>query len=805
MKANEANLLRFLDSTKQFILPIFQRRYSWEKRHCEQLWDDVLRVGENEDIPSHFLGSIVSIGDGSPTVPKFLVIDGQQRLTTLALLLSTLGRAIEVKNVDIRMDRSRLEGYYLFNDKEEGELRYKQLLTPHDKDTLIQLLEDGEASDNTSLLVENYRFFEDKLKRVDLETVYKGIQKLMVVDIALDSRSDNPQLIFESLNSTGLSLSQADLIRNYVLMGQESNIQNRLYETYWYPMEQSFGTEYAKRFDLFIRDYLTLKTRQIPNKGQVYENFKRYVADKREPEALEAIIKEIVHYAKHYVRIALLEETDRELRACLEDLHALKVEVVFPFLLGIYEDYTQEQIEKPEVIETLRLIESYVFRRVICDIPTHGMNKIFMALTGKIDKSNSLQNLKTAFSLMTGTHRFPSDREFQREFLIKDVYHLRTRDYLLRKLENDGRKEPIRVEDYTIEHVMPQMLSEEWQPELGESWREVHEKYLHTIGNLTLTGYNSELSNNTFIDKQLMEGGFLDSPLRLNENLREAERWDETAIVNRAEMLLGKACKIWPDHGIPREMRQEQRGDWTLDDHHHLTGEMMELFQQLRRRILNLDASVSEQITKFYIVYRTNRNFVAIQPQARRLRISLNLPFPDIDDPQGLCRDLTNIGHYGVGDVEVGLYSADEFQLGYIMSLIRQAFGRQREAQQKQRGDWTLADHHHLNGERLKLFHQLQRHILNLDDSVSEGITKRYIGYSMNTIFVALRPQAKRLLLLLNLPFSNINDPRGWCRDVTNVSRDAIGDVAVGISAVDELDYIMFLIRQAFERQIGDR
>ena len=678
MKANEANLLRFLDSTKQFILPIFQRRYSWEKRHCEQLWDDVGRVGKNEDIPSHFLGSIVSIGDGSPTVPQFLVIDGQQRLTTLSLLISALGRAIEAKNVDIRIDRSRLEGYYLFNDREDGDLRYKQLLTPHDKDTLIQLLDDGEAFDNTSLLVENYRFFEDKLKRADLEMVYRGIQKLMIVDIALDSRSDNPQLIFESLNSTGLSLSQADLIRNYVLMGQEPKIQSKLHETYWYPMEQSFGTEYAKRFDLFIRDYLTLKTRQIPNKGQVYESFKRYVADKREPEALEAIIKEIVNYSKHYVRIALLEEADRELRACLEDLHALRVEVVFPFLLGIYEDYMQGQIEKAEVIKTLRLIESYVFRRAVCDIPTHGLNKIFMALTGKIDKSNSLQNLKIAFSRMTGAHRFPLDNEFQREFLIKDVYHLRTRDYLLRKLENDGRKEPIRVEDYTIEHVMPQTLSEEWQPELGESWREVHEKYRHTIGNLTLTGYNPELSNRSFKEKQGIPGGFRDSPLRLNESLREAGRWDETSIVNRAEMLLEKACKIWSDHGVPREMRQEQRGGWTLAEHHHLNGERMELFQRLRRCILNLDAAVSERITKFYIAYRFNTRFVSIVPQATRLLLYLSLPFPDIDDPQGVCRNVTNVGHYGLGDVEVGLYSANGFEFDYIMFLIHQAFEKQR-------------------------------------------------------------------------------------------------------------------------------
>ena len=817
MKANEANLLRFLDSTKQFILPIFQRRYSWEKRHCEQLWEDILRVGENEDIPSHFLGSIVSIGDGSPTIPKFLVIDGQQRLTTLSLLLSALSRAIEKKNIDIRIDRSRLEGYYIFNDREEGELRYKQLLTPHDKDTLIQLLETGEASDNTSLLVANYQFFEDKLKRVDLETVYNGIQKLMIVDIALDSRSDNPQLIFESLNSTGLSLSQADLIRNYVLMGQEPNIQNKLYETYWYPMEQSFGTEYAKRFDLFIRDYLTLKTRQIPNKGQVYESFKRYVADKKQPETLEAIIKEIVHYSKHYVRIALLEEADRELHGCLEDIHALSVEVVFPFLLGLYEDYMQSRIEKTEVIGTLRLIESYVFRRAICGIPTHALNKVFAALTGQIDKDNYLQSLKTVFSRMTGVQRFPSDNEFKREFLIKDVYNLRTRNYLrnylLPKLENHGRKEPIRVEDYTIEHVMPQTLSEEWQSELGESWRETHEKYLHTIGNLTLTGYNSELSNNTFIDKQLIEGGFLDSPLRLNENLRKAEQWDETAIVNRAEMLLEKACKIWPDHGVPREIRQKQKGDWTLADHHHLIGEMLELFQQLGQRVLKLDASVREQITKYYIGYSMNTTFVTIYPQATRLRLLLNLPFSDTNDPQGVCRDLAHMDHHQLGDIEVGLYSTDE--LDDIMFLIHQAFekqkgarqeqGKQKGVRQEQRGDWTLADHHHLTGEIMKLFQQLQERILNLDTSVSEGITKLYIGYRMTTAFVVIFPQAQRLRLLLNLPFSDLNDPQGMCRDLSHTGHHELGDIEVVLSYAAELDYIMFLIQQAFQRQIASR
>ena len=487
-------------------------------------------------------------------VPQWLVIDGQQRLTTISLLLSALGRTIEARQVEIGIDRERIEDYYLFNLREEGELRYKQRLTQHDKETLVQLLERGQAADNSSPLVASYRFFDRQLKRadpVDLKAVYEGVQKLIIIDIVLNPQADDPQLIFESLNSKGTELSQADLIRNYVLLGQEPDLQNRLYETYWYPLEQSFGTEYAKRFDSFIRDYLTLTTQQIPNKRQVYESFKRYVADKKEPEALEAVIKEIVHYSKHYIRIALLEETDREFRACLADIHTLGVEVVFPYLLGIYEAYSRGVMKKVDVIEIFRLIESYVFRRVICGIPPNSLNEFFALLAGtvlaRID-DETVHWLKNDLGMLSGIRKifhFPSDNEFKQEFLIKDVYHLRICDYLLRKLESYGHEELIGIEDCTIEHVMPQKLTDEWQAELGDDWSEVHEKYLHAIGNLTLTGYNPELSNRSFNQKQEMPGGFRDSPLRLNRSLAQVERWNETSIVKRAEMLSEKACKIW--------------------------------------------------------------------------------------------------------------------------------------------------------------------------------------------------------------------------------------------------------------------
>ena len=628
MKANEVNLLKFLQGPKQFLIPIFQRRYSWEKRHCDQLWKDIMRVGKDKNAHAHFLGSVVYMEHGLysvSTIPQLLVIDGQQRLTTLSLLLSALGKAVEARGVEIGITQRRLENYYLFNADEDDQYRYKQLLTRRDNGTLIQLLENKELPvDASPRLLENYRFFEEKLQSENLEVVYEGLQKLMIVDISLNRDYDNPQLIFESLNSTGLDLSQADLIRNYVLMGQERNIQNRLYEDYWVPMEDSFGDEYTKRFDRFIRDYLTLKTRRIPNIRSVYEHFKNEVDNKEQFEALEATISEITRYSRYYVRIALLQEDDPEFLACFEDIQALNVETVFPFLLEVYEDYMQDQLEKGEVIEILRLIESYIFRRTICGIETRGLNKIFATLMLKIDKSNYLESLKRAFVQMPSSQRYPSDTEFKENFCIKDVYNFQPCGYLLRKLENHGHdREPIRLEDCTIEHVMPQTLSEQWKTELGENWEEVHEKHLHTIGNLTLTGYNSELGNHAFIDKQLMDGGFLDSPLHLNRSLAEVEQWNEMAIVDRAEMLAEKAREIWPYHGVAQELREKQDSYWTLADHHHLTGEMMELFQQSRRQILNLDDLVTEQITKRYIAYRLNTSFVSIIPRASRLLLYL--------------------------------------------------------------------------------------------------------------------------------------------------------------------------------------
>lgn len=552
MRATVTPILDFLEGSKQFVIPIYQRTYSWKKEQCQRLWDDVLRMGVNPESSSHFFGSIVYMEPEEPqnigAVRQLLIIDGQQRLASLSLLLSGLCKIVKEQDIDIGITPNQLSSFYLFNGNRADESRYKQLLTRGDKETLIHLLEDRELPEGFStLLKENHRFFLSQLKGVDLKIVYKGIQRLKIVDIMLTRGQDNPQLIFESLNSAGLPLSQSDLIRNYVLMGQDLNFQTRLYEEYWFPMEQRFRDQNARRFDSFMRDYLTLRTGRIPKRNGVYKHFKTYVSEAEGPKTIiEIIVKDISDQSKHYVNIALLQEEDSELRGCLEDLHELRAEVTYPFLLEVYDYYQQGRIEKTEVIKILRLVESYVFRRAICSQSAKQLNHTFVHLINNVDKSNYFENLNETFLDLNVYRHYPRNSEFKKALISKDVYNFNRRNYLLRKLENYERKEPIEIGNYTIEHVMPQNLTEVWQQELGENFRQIHEIWLHKIGNLTLTGYNSELSNRPFKEKREMhQEGFRYSPLHLNKSLADAEQWNEEAIIARSNELAERACKIW--------------------------------------------------------------------------------------------------------------------------------------------------------------------------------------------------------------------------------------------------------------------
>ena len=550
MKATESNFLKLFEGRKQFIIPIYQRTYSWTLEQCEQLWDDICWASENDSVAGHFIGSIVYIEKGLyqvTSVPQLMVIDGQQRLTTIFLLLAVLGKTLMERNEEAEITRKKINNYYLFNSEETGDLRYKLLLTKRDKNTLNSLLDDRKADFFSKRIIETYKFFEKQVRKyTNLNLLYRGLGKLIIVDISLDRNYDNPQLIFESLNSKGLDLSQADLIRNYILMKLDKDEQEELYNNYWYKMEDGFrNSEAPDIFDRFIRDYLTVKTGRICKIDEIYSSFKKYVQKKE--ESIQQIVSDILCYSRHYAKFVLMKVDDKELNKILYDINTLKVDVAYPFLLTIYDDYERQRLSRDELISILKLLESYVFRRAICEISTNSLNKIFADLGREIEKENYLESVQAAFLYKDFYKRFPKDEEFHKKFIAKDVYNFRNRIYLLRKLENYGRKEEVVVENYTIEHIMPQNknLSSDWKKELGENWEEVHSAYLHTIGNLTLTGYNSELNDRPFIEKRDLDGGFADSPLQLNKSLARLEHWNEEEILKRANMLTDLALKIW--------------------------------------------------------------------------------------------------------------------------------------------------------------------------------------------------------------------------------------------------------------------
>jgi uncharacterized protein with ParB-like and HNH nuclease domain/predicted transport protein len=694
MKATEAKLLGFLQKSPQFIIPIYQRSYSWTEKQCQQLWDDILRAGSSDDVAVHFIGSIVYIEQGLSQVSHqapLLVIDGQQRLTTVSLLLEALARAIGDDAEPLEgFSAAKLREYYLTNRLEKGDRYFKLLLSQTDNASLKAIIKNSEPPKDPSLRVtQNFDLFVDLLEghKNDLAPVCRGLAKLVVVDIALSRDQDNPQLIFESMNSTGKELSQADLIRNFVLMGLEPALQTRLYEEYWRPMEQEFGQEaYGTHFDGFMRHYLTVRTGEIPREREVYEAFKGHARTAPVVEAgIEALVKEIRAFARYYCAMALGREREAALSEAFHDLRELKVDVAYPFLLELYHDYSNGILGASDFVAAVRLVEAYVFRRAICAIPTNSLNKTFGTFGKALRKDRYLESIRAHFLTLPSYRRFPTDEEFRRDLHTRDLYNFPRRSYWLRRLENHGRKERVALDEYTIEHILPQNpeLPKAWRQALGDDWQRVQQQWLHTLGNLTLTGYNAEYSDRPFAEKRDMSGGFKESPLKLNAGLGQTDVWDEQAIQTRAGRLADMALAVWTAPTLDRTRLAAYRpqastagGGYTIEDHPHLhTGAMREVFEAFRKEVLALDACVVEEFKKLYVAYKAETNFVDVVPQAKRLILTLNMAFAEVNDPKGLCRDVTGLGRWGNGDVKVDLTAIGD--LPYVMGLVRQSYERQ--------------------------------------------------------------------------------------------------------------------------------
>lgn len=571
MKGEAKLLLKFLDgSDNRYIIPVYQRNYDWTQKQCKQLFDDLEQVAR-DGRKSHFFGSIVATlaegGGGS----DFLIIDGQQRITTVSILLVAIINLLKtgrVKSDDEKLVRY-IENKYIVDEysPDERKLRLKPIKA--DCIAFDKIVAGNEDEfDRSSNVTQNYEYFCSRiLSATDLTIaeLFDSIKKLEIIDIFVE-RDENPQLIFESLNSTGLDLTEADKIRNFILMGLDSKIQEEYYEKYWNKIEKATDFKVSD----FIRHFLTLKQKKIPNMNAVYFTFKNYVQDgKITPENYGDLLGEMLSYAKIYSRISGENTGDwpvsKNILSSILRLKILDVSVSYPFLLALFSGFENGEISESEVEKSLLCVESFVFRRLICPgFPTNSLNKIFCTLDSdikRLNKSNSPYSSVLVYILESkkNSAAFPTNIEFKRAIREQNVYKMQKKSkiYLFDMLENERNPvEHVNVvglmesddetNRLTVEHIMPQTLSEEWKRDLGENWKEIFETRLHTLPNLTLTGYNSQYSNERFITKKTMKHGFLDSGLNINKIFQNFDKWTNDEINSRCDALVADALRIWP-------------------------------------------------------------------------------------------------------------------------------------------------------------------------------------------------------------------------------------------------------------------
>ena len=576
MKGSELRLIEYMEgSKKRFIIPVYQRNYDWKIENCKQLYDDLIQVIKNNS-KTHFFGSIVSVYEPSGRNTEFLIIDGQQRLTTMSLLFLALYNLLEEKII-ISEDESLKDQIYedfLVDKYQPQEKRMKLKPIKNDQKAFSKLFNSKDDYIKDSNLTINYSYFYERIQKqeITIDELFDAICRLEIINITLNNE-DNPQLIFESLNSTGLDLSEGDKIRNYILMGLPKQKQDEYYEKYWNCIEK------CTKYDVssFIRDYLSVKQLVIPSQKKVYINFKKYVEDSS--LKIIEILEDLLSYAKRYNILLCGKTSSKELNSCINRLNRLETTVTRPFFLEVLRLYDENQINLNEVAEAFSITESYLFRRTICDLPTNALNKIFLLLNREIMRydgtdSNYIEKLKFALLSKKDRARFPNDDDFSLMFTEKPIYQMNSKNkiYILERLENFGTLEDKDIYrhydegEYSIEHIMPQHLTPAWIKELGDSYEEIHDTWLHRIANLTLTAYNSKYSNSTFVEKKTMKNGFEDSGIRLNTYVSKKDKWTLAELRDRNDYLLKRALDIWAFPSTNYKPQEKQLDSYTLDD-----------------------------------------------------------------------------------------------------------------------------------------------------------------------------------------------------------------------------------------------
>lgn len=566
MKAVNTELTKFMSVEAQYYVPIYQRKYSWEKNNCIKLFNDVIDVANDATRPCHFIGSVIylakDIAQHASAVKEYLIIDGQQRLTTISLMLLALGDYTkEYINDEITCNKastnvSKLLRKYILNEDETGDLLYKIRLNKEDFEDYKNLINNRIKPKNRgySRIFENYNYLLNEMrnKKIDPQLIFDGIKKLVLVDISLIAE-DNAQLVFETVNSTGLPLTTADKIRNFLLMSVGASKQEELYKDYWHPMEVSLGMDnnFSGKFEYFFYNYMTTMLESNPL-GNHYDVFKKYYFSNGSLNA-EAIVKQISDYSEYYLRWMTANEKGNRIDKLLYKVRITNQLKITPVILKILSDLNKGDLSEDDASSILTIIESYWMRRALCSLPPNSAGPVCLSMLKSLKSSDKLNAFKNNIYKLTWAQRMPSDKEVIETLQMSPIYSIsaiRTK-IILDKLENNKRKEYVPTSEYTIEHIMPQTLSDQWKEDLGEQADRIHEVYLHTLGNLTLTGYNSEYQNKTFAEKQECidrngdKIGYKHTPIKISHDLANEQNWGEAQIISRSNRLAKELLKIW--------------------------------------------------------------------------------------------------------------------------------------------------------------------------------------------------------------------------------------------------------------------
>lgn len=731
MDANKTPLITFLSGKKQFSIPVFQRKYAWtDTGDCNQLWDDVLRSGKDvlrsrqtarpfasdEDRPHHFLGSVVHkpASGHSAGFPRWQVIDGQQRLTTLTLLLLAIRdhlRAASSASPESLPSPEELNAEYLVNAFQTADDRYRLLLGRQDRAVLTALIDRHDHSEASSQVSANYAWFRTRLTELDpadLSRVWEGIGSLVIVEVTLHS-NDDAQMIYESLNSTGIPLRTSDFVRNYILMGLDVDYQTDLYNRFWSKIENLYR-DHDNELDDFVSDYVDLIQGSVTRtkKDEVYPRFRKYWRKRRSvQEGIEPSLVHMLRLARHHAAFRLghpvsgiSDESIARLRQSFARLRHMTAGGRTPAItvMRLLDCHQDRSLTSTDLLATLSMIESFLVRRAACRLPTNSYEKVFALLASKIGSSDPLSDLRVALHRRPWNYEFPSDSQLARALREDDLYPQRRHvcKFLLDRIENHGREEIVNTSKFTIEHIMPQTVREtsahgrawiEMLEEAGFDWKDAHDTWLHRIGNLTLTGHNWDYSDRPFGDKKGMEFGFSQSPLRLNDFVAKQVAWTPNEMRARTEELLATAIKIWPqlrvaeslvERAVIREKLSEAKGR-TVEDI-SMEPSIRKFFDEIRARLQDIGSNITEIPEEGSVSYWRSRYFLEIVPQKYRLDLLLALEFGEIANRPARAESLrtrtfvARSRHKANSGTIFSLYGAKD--LDTAMHLIEQAYRR---------------------------------------------------------------------------------------------------------------------------------